>query len=59
MDPTEWTSGTFNVTQAQNYANLGVPDLKPGSSSTTSGSKPSDFGPIVQLKPSHNCPSGG
>ncbi|KAL4069170.1 hypothetical protein J3A83DRAFT_4249176 [Scleroderma citrinum] len=24
---TEWTSGTFNVTQAQNYANLGEAPL--------------------------------
>ncbi|KAL4063621.1 hypothetical protein V8B97DRAFT_1444014 [Scleroderma yunnanense] len=47
IDPTKWTSGIFNVNQAQEYANQNVSDFNPSATSTTSGSKSSNLGAIV------------
>lgn len=44
IDPTQWSSGIFDVNQAQQYDDEGKPDLVPGASS---GSKSNDLGPIV------------
>ncbi|KAL4069162.1 hypothetical protein J3A83DRAFT_3490887 [Scleroderma citrinum] len=44
INPTKWTSGIFDVIQAQNYSSQGVPDLNP---SAPSESKSSNLGPIV------------
>ncbi|KAL4064794.1 hypothetical protein V8B97DRAFT_1987087 [Scleroderma yunnanense] len=47
IDPTKWTSGFFDVSQAQGYSSQGVPDLKPSASSTNSASRSSNLGPII------------